>query len=145
MRLLVCGGRNYADRKHINHVLNALHAAHPITCLIHGAASGVDSLAADWGRTTIGADNVDPYPADWSDTDHPDALIRWNKHGAYDARAGFRRNARMLALGRPDLVQVFPGGAGTASMIGLARAAKVAVQIEYIALDTPSHADTRLL
>lgn len=100
MRLLVCGGRNFTDRAHIYRVLDSMHATRPITRLIHGAATGVDDLAADWARSRIGPDNVDPYPADWSDTSHPDTVLRWNRYGKpYDAKAGHRRNARMLMLG----------------------------------------------
>jgi hypothetical protein len=34
----------------------------------------------------------------------------------------YRRNQQMLDEGRPDLVVAFPGGAGTANMVKLARA-----------------------
>ena len=50
-----------------------------------------------------------------------------NKGKSYDANAGPRRNARMLAEGKPDLVVAFPGGRGTADMVSKARAAKVEV------------------
>lgn len=136
MRLLVCGGRNYADSRHIFRVLDNMHAERPITRLIHGAATGADSHAADWGISRIGKENVDPYPADWSDISHVDAVIRWNKFGkAYDAKAGHRRNARMLMMGCPDLVLAFPGGLGTANMIGAAQKAGVDVRLEIMAME----------
>lgn len=136
MRVLVCGGRDYRDEPLIRNTLDKLHAERPITRLIHGAAPGADSLAAAWGRFTIGADNVDPYPADWGDTSHPGAVIRWNKFGKpYDARAGHRRNARMLLLGCPDLVLAFPGGTGTADMIAQARRAGVEVRIISVSME----------
>lgn len=136
MRLLVCGGRNYSDIEHINRTLDTLHADRPITRLIHGAARGVDTHAAAWGIRTIGAENVDPYPADWSDTSHPDALIRRNHRGRrYDLKAGHRRNARMLLMGCPDMVLAFPGGAGTANMIGLARRHGVEVRTVFVPME----------
>ena len=144
MRLLVCGGRDYRDQKHIDDVLNHIHAKRPITRLIHGDASGADTCGASWGRRNIGADRVDPYPADWTDTSHPGAVIRWRNGKAYDAKAGHRRNARMLMLGCPDLVLAFPGGAGTGNMIGLARRAGVEVHLDIVAMDGEFDGDRRL-
>lgn len=48
----------------------------------------------------------------------------WNAHGR---SAGPIRNAKMLAEGKPDLVVAFPGGKGTAHMVGIARKAGVPV------------------
>jgi hypothetical protein len=111
MRVLVCGGRDYADARTLNEVLDALHRETPITRLIHGAARGADLLAAAWAFSR----NV------------PAGAFRaeWSKHGK---SAGFIRNARMLRDGRPELVVAFPGGKGTAHMVKLARDAGVAVR-----------------
>jgi YspA, cpYpsA-related SLOG family len=110
MKILVCGGRDYADASALNEALDATHREKTITRLIHGAARGADSLAAAW------ATNRDipalAFPADWK------------KDGK---AAGFVRNARMLREGRPELVVAFPGGKGTAHMVKLARAAGVSV------------------
>lgn len=134
-RLLVCGGRSYNDQAHITRVLDTLHAERPITRLIHGAATGADRCAAHWGRVALGPDNVDPYPADWDDISHPDAVIRWRNGRPYDLKAGHRRNARMLMLGCPDLVVAFPGGTGTGNMIGLARKAGVEVRVVLVGME----------
>jgi uncharacterized protein (DUF58 family) len=109
-RILVCGGRDYADARALGAELDALHAGNPVTDLIHGAARGADSLAAAWARSR--GISIRPFPADW------------DRHGK---AAGFLRNVRMLREGRPDLVVAFPGGRGTAHMVGLARRAGVAV------------------
>ncbi len=74
------------------------------------AARGADLLAAAWARSR--GIPARPFPADW------------NRDGK---AAGFLRNVRMLREGRPDLVVAFPGGKGTAHMVGLARRAGVAV------------------
>ncbi len=110
MRILVCGGRDYADIPALDTALDAIHAQRPVTRLIHGAARGADSLAAAWARSR-GIPTL-PFPADW------------NKHGK---AAGFLRNATMLREGCPDLVVAFPGGKGTAHMVKLARNAGVTV------------------
>jgi|HubBroStandDraft_3_1064219.scaffolds.fasta_scaffold1168525_2 hypothetical protein len=111
MRILVCGGRDYADASALNEALDSIHREKNVTRLIHGAARGADTLAAAWALSRnipTGA-----FPAFWS------------VHGK---AAGFRRNEVMLRLGRPELVVAFPGGKGTAHMVNLARKAGVAVQ-----------------
>jgi len=109
-RVLVCGGRDYDDRESLATVLDAAHQANPIECLIHGAARGADTLAADWALSHDVLCNA--YPADWE----------------RDGRAaGPKRNQKMLDVGRPHMVIAFPGGKGTADMIRRAEAAKVPV------------------
>ena len=107
MRVIVCGGRDYTDGTTVARVISALN---PVgTVVVHGGARGADSLAADWCRT-FGVPE-EPHPADW------------NLHGK---AAGPIRNQAMLEAGA-DLVIAFPGGAGTADMVGRARSAGVPV------------------
>lgn len=110
MRVLVCGGRDLSDRGALFATLAAMHAAVPFAVLIHGAAKGADALAGEWAESA--GVPVEAYPADWK---------------RFRGSAGPRRNARMLAEGKPDLVVAFPGGTGTANMIGQATAAGVRV------------------
>lgn len=106
-RVLVCGGRDYADREHLFRELDLFHGLWPIETIITGGAAGADRLAGAWAL----ARNVrlQEFPADWS----------------RGRRAGPERNVRMLAEGRPHLVIHFPGGRGTADMVAKARAAGV--------------------
>lgn len=99
MRLLVFGGRDYTDDVRIFRELEAIHKATPITCLIHGACRGVDSLAADWAKANGIPD--EPYRPDWQ------------KHGT---AAGPIRNQQMIDQGKPDRALEFPGGRGTRDM-----------------------------
>lgn len=121
MRVLVCGGRNYgmmsqgrevatAQEERLHAVLDKLHVEAGITCIIEGGASGADHLAHAWAAKN----RVDheQYPADWE---------------SFGSFAGSRRNAQMLAEGRPDVVVAFPGGAGTRDMVKKARRAAVEV------------------
>lgn len=105
-RVLVCGGRNYADETRVNAVLSILAPA----VIIEGCARGADHLAEMWAASH----NVPilHFPADW---------VRWR------GLAGPRRNAQMLSEGKPDLVVAFKGGTGTADMIARAAAAGVPV------------------
>ena len=124
MRVLVCGGRDYSDQKHMFGVLSRFHAETPISVLIHGAAQGADRIAATWAKTRGVVAYA--YPASWSDISHPDALIRYTASGRpYDARAGYRRNQSMLERGKPQLVLAFGGGHGTSDMIRLAKTAGI--------------------
>ena len=91
MRILVCGGRDYANGHALDTVLDAIHAQRPVTRLIDGVLRGADSLAAAWARSR-GIPTL-PFPADW------------NKHGK---AAGFLRNATMLREGMPRFGCGFP-------------------------------------
>lgn len=109
-RVLVCGGRDYEDREQLFQILDAAHLANPIVCLIHGAARGADTLAADWALEHGVLCNA--YSADWS------------THGR---SAGPIRNKKMLDEGKPHMVIALPGGKGTANMILQAKTADVPV------------------
>jgi hypothetical protein len=110
MKILVCGGRAYAGKQRLFLVLDRLHAERPITLVIQGGATGADALAGQWA-TRRGI---------------PQKIYRaeWKLHGK---AAGMIRNRQMLEEGHPDLVVAFPGGSGTANMVGLARKAGVEV------------------
>lgn len=109
-RVLVCGGRDYSDRKRVYEILDVAHRANPIILLIAGGANGADALAVDWARGESVPHKV--FNADWE------------KHGR---AAGPIRNQQMLDEGRPHMVIAFPGGKGTANMVKLAGVASVAV------------------
>ena len=119
LRILVCGGRDYNDRKQVASVLDT-YLGQPLL-IIHGAARGADSLADAWAKNHEQDDvRVKPYPAKWLDTSiDPPVRLR---------NAGPVRNALMLAEGKPDLVIAFPGGTGTDDMVKKARRAGVRVR-----------------
>lgn len=114
MRVLVCGGRDYRDKTSLYRELDNLDCHRSIDAVIHGGASGADTLAGIWAKEW--GCQVSIYPADWQ------------KHGR---AAGPIRNQQMLDEGKPDLVVAFPGGNGTADMVHRARVAGVRViQVE---------------
>lgn len=109
-RLLVCGGRDYADAALLFDTLDVLHREYQFRDFIQGGARGADRLARQWACT------------------HPE-IVRWECKAdwrRYGLAAGHIRNARMLEW-LPDLVVAFPGGTGTADMVRQARAAGVEV------------------
>lgn len=113
MRLLVCGGRDFSNTEWAYSILDELHRKNNIDVIIEGDARGADRIAGYWAQRNR-IDNL-KFPADW------------NKYGK---SAGSIRNTKMLKEGKPDLVLAFPGGRGTANMIGQAQRAGVPVLIE---------------
>lgn len=110
MRVLVCGGRNFANIAKAEHFLTLIHDRRHITLLIEGGAAGADKIAREWAvKNGI---EVKTFPANW------DALGR---------RAGPVRNQQMIDEGKPQGVVAFPGGPGTADMIRRAKAAGIGV------------------
>lgn len=128
MRVLVTGGRDYADAERVDAVLDYYHAQRPFSVLIHGAASGADTLASLWATSR----NVPtlPFPADWNDLSAPPAIIRYRRDGTpYNAAAGGIRNGRMLREGKPDVCVAFHGGRGTGDMCQRCHAARPQVPV----------------
>jgi len=108
--VLVCGGRHYQNRYTLDQVLDDIHANYRIDLVIHGAAKGADSLAADWAFSR--GVSVISCPADWE------------KHGK---AAGSKRNVYMLTY-EPDLVVAFSGSKGTENMKKLAKKESIPVK-----------------
>ena len=117
-RVLVCGGRDYADRTRLFHFMDRVLETIGGTgenprrdvVIIHGAARGADLLADDYGRER--ELRVIRYPADW------------RNHGR---SAGPIRNKLMLTDGQPHVIIAFEGGKGTADMIRQGKKAGVPV------------------
>jgi len=115
MRVLVCGGRDFADKKLINRTLDCLYQQKTIRVIIEGDAGdknfpplyGADCLAGYWAQKN----NIENLK-------FPVTRDNWNNIGP---AAGPIRNRRMLIEGKPDIVVAFPGGKGTANMVKQAR------------------------
>ena len=52
MRVLVCGGRDFADSALLYGVLDELNRTKTIICVIEGDARGADRLAGQWAAET---------------------------------------------------------------------------------------------
>ena len=112
MRILVCGGRGYANRESVYRDLDRRHGEQPISCIIHGGATGADQLAHEWARERGIA--YDVYVANWK---------------SHAKSAGPMRNQQMLDEAKPDLVVAFPGNDGTRDMCERAWAAGVPLSL----------------
>jgi hypothetical protein len=105
MRLLVCGGRAYADENKVFGVLDILDRRSPITSVIQGGATGAEAIARDWAASR--RIKIQTYIAGKKKT----GQSSWT-----------RGNQRMLDEGKPDLVVAFPGVRRTADMLRRAKA-----------------------
>ncbi len=110
MKLLVCGGRKYADNLTLTQALGIIHKKRPVTLLIEGGAQGADRLARMWAIC-----NDVPFVTEKADWQH------------YGKAAGPIRNAAMLVKHSPDALIAFPGSSGTADMVRKAEDASVKV------------------
>ena len=121
MKVLVCGGRDYENRRVFFREMDRLHQERgPFREVICGGYRGADTLAAHWSleRLRIHANIFNVDPREWSDIKAPGAIVKKMPSGKkYNAAAGPWRNARMLRDGKPNLVIAFPGGDGTKDMI----------------------------
>ena len=111
MKVLVCGSRDWTDAAPVAERLAELAGN---DCeIIHGAARGVDQLAA--GLAPFYGFTVRAFPADWE---------------LYGKRAGILRNLAMLDA-EPDLVLAFQrnGSRGTQHTIDEARRRGIPVEV----------------
>lgn len=93
MRILVTGGRHYADIATAREVLSA-YKNEDVT-IVQGGALGADTLCVAVAKE-LGF-SIETHPADW---------------GKYGNAAGPIRNQEMVDLGA-DMCIAFPGGRGT--------------------------------
>jgi len=109
-RILVCGGRDFADAAFLFGILDMEAEARHVHRIIQGGAKGADELARMWALSRFC--DYDNFPADWK------------KHGK---AAGPIRNQQMIDEGKPTKVFAFDGGRGTADMVRRAKAAGIPV------------------
>ena len=147
MRVLVCGGRNFARLEYNpDSTLKRYGDGYEQYKFVYDTLTEMSMY--DWPHTkedqygnylpdvTIisgEADGVDSVAMDWAVcnwTDYEGFPADWDKHGK---KAGVLRNIQMLEEGKPDLVVAFPGGRGTAHMVQIAKAAGVEViEVQYV-------------
>jgi hypothetical protein len=129
-RVIVTGSRRWDDAARIEHVLKGIRDQDYFAdaVLVHGAARGVDQMAAAaWislGGTAL------PFRAKWAQCGRecPPNHQRARNGGRYCPTAGHRRNARMVD-GGADLVLAFSRdqSAGCADCVRRAQGAGIPV------------------
>jgi|TARA_B110000908_G_scaffold92600_1_gene109723 hypothetical protein len=125
IKLIIAGGRDFndyelAEPRILSWCTHMVATSSSDLVILSGCASGADRIGerfADEYDVT-----VDLYPAKWKDLDVPGAIIKSNRYGEYNAKAGFDRNA-LMAANATHLIAFWNGtkkNSGTYSMIKLA-------------------------
>lgn len=111
MKAVIAGSRSITDESEVFAILDKIHSNVGITLVISGTADGVDKIGESWGKSK--RIKVDRYPADWKNIHVPGAVIKYNKFGPYNVKAGSDRN---LVMGKKsDIVIVIWDGKSTGS------------------------------
>ena len=127
MRVLVTGGRNYADRGDVFRVLDEIHAETPIEMILHGACGWDGDQPGDFDDAKLrGADR---WAHEWAAARRVATLAMAAKWTTQRAAAGPLRNAQLVAYGA-NLCVAFPGGVGTADCVRKAIAAGIKLRDE---------------
>lgn len=119
LKVIIAGSRNIKDD--VNYVeMSVAESGFNVTEVVSGCAKGIDTLGVEWAEKC--GIPVQPFPANWDDLSHPDALIKTTKWGQkYDARAGLRRN-EVMAVYADALIAIWDGKSpGTKHMIKMAK------------------------
>lgn len=107
-KVLVTGSRDWTDQRAVARVLEAVWTLlAPVDggfTLVHGAARGLDTLAAQ-EASRYSTLSIEAHPADWSQ--HSDQCPAWDAANATCKLAGFRRNDQMIAT-KPAVALAFP-------------------------------------
>jgi hypothetical protein len=114
-RVIIAGSRSITNYQIVCRAIKESGWEEDITEVVSGKAKGVDKLGEDWAK----AHNipVKPFPAEWSKLDEPDAIIRENEYGKYDAKAGIRRNEKMAEYADALIAVIKDESSGTTHMI----------------------------
>lgn len=111
-RILICGDRNWSNKKRLFDVMISIIRKHDTECIIEGEARGADLMGkefAEYYRLL-----VHKYPADWT---------------KFGRTAGMIRNKQMLDEGKPTMVIGFhndiSSSKGTKNMLDISKKAGI--------------------
>lgn len=113
--VVVVGPREGSNRQTVWSVMDRANKHKPIAAIVHGGTPGTEQLASEWARQR--GIKVIVCAGDW-EQDKEIAVIR--------------RNARMIAVHRPDGVIIFPGAVLGDDLAARARAERIGVWSPYL-------------
>ena len=129
MKVIIAGGRDYADYKRLKSVCTRLLIQAKVTEIVSGGAMGADKLAEDFARESKIQSTV--FMAQWREiASKPDNEIVTDLWGSkYWKLAGHERNEKMAAYGDALIAFWDMKSKGTKNMIDVAREYKIPVVI----------------
>jgi hypothetical protein len=154
--VIVTGSRNWTDRDAIDASLNlaqaASHANGRTLVVMHGGASGADSLADLWCRTRrfVDLDPASPSGSHVRLSRHPGrVIIRRADWAFYGKRAGYVRNAEMVTIARrPSWASVsvlaFPLGESRGTQMMMTLCEKAGLKVTEPSLEPSIERCTKL-
>jgi inosine/xanthosine triphosphate pyrophosphatase family protein len=123
LNIAIIGSRSFSNVKYLEESMQSVinkenKGSFENIIIISGGAKGADRLGKEYAeKYKLG---YKEYKAEWKDLSHPDAKIRTNQYGKYDAAAGHRRNT--LIINDSDIVVAFHNGSpGTADSLRKAK------------------------
>lgn len=121
VKVIIAGSRSITDYNLVETVIK--ESQFQVGEVVSGKARGVDTLGEQWANGN--GIRVEPFPARWDDLNAPNARIKYNKWGPYNANAGHDRNEKMAKYA-DALILVWDGKSnGSGSMLRLARQYKL--------------------
>ena len=90
MKVIIAGSRT-AKAVNLDEVIRK--SKFKITEVVSGGARGIDTLGEEWAKKN--GVSIKKFVPNWNSIDRPDAVIRTNIHGKYNAKAGIDRNEEM--------------------------------------------------
>lgn len=91
LKVVVCGPRDFNDSDVVFAAIEK--SGFSISEIVSGGATGVDTIGEHWAREK--GISVTRFLPDWSNIDVPGAVVKQNRQGKYNAKAGFDRNQKM--------------------------------------------------
>jgi hypothetical protein len=116
MKTIICGPRDFTDYEEL--CLAIEKSGIEITEVVSGSAKGADALGERWAREN-GVKYV-KFKAEWKDIDHPEAIVKENAYGKYNAKAGPIRNEKMTMYAEA-CIAIDTGSNDSADMIRKAK------------------------
>lgn len=114
MKVIIAGSRSITDFETVKKAIECCPFS--ISEVVSGGAKGVDLL----GEKYAGEENIpkEVFKPSWSNLEVPGAIVKTNKYGKYNAKAGIDRNEEMGDYA-DALIAVWDGKSkGTQHMIG---------------------------
>ncbi len=91
MKVIIAGSRSITDFEIIKKAIEC--CPFPVSEVVSGRAKGVDLLGEKYaGEEKI---PIKVFKPSWSDLEAPGAIVKTNRYGKYNAKAGIDRNEKM--------------------------------------------------